>query len=43
MMMGFDTEHAHFLNIPKEKLLEYDNLNAAGNVAGYTNAYYVEH
>jgi hypothetical protein len=24
---GFDTEHAHFLNIPKDKLLEFDMLN----------------
>lgn len=43
MKRGFDTEHAHFLNIPKDKLLEFDVLNAGGNVAGYTSAYYVEH
>lgn len=25
--LGLDTEHAHFLNIPSEKLVEYDMLN----------------
>lgn len=38
----FDTEHAHFFNIPKDKLLEFDKLNAGGHVAGYTSSYYVE-
>lgn len=39
---GFDTEHAHFLNIPKDKLLEFDFLNMGGQVAGYTHAFYRE-
>jgi hypothetical protein len=38
----FDTEHAHFFNVPKDKLLEFDRLNAGGHVAGYTSSYYVE-
>jgi len=40
-MHRFDTEHAHFFNIPKDKLLEFDKLNAGGHVAGYTSSYYV--
>lgn len=41
-MHRFDTEHAHFFNVPKEKLLEFDILNAGGHVAGYTSSYYVD-
>jgi len=40
-MHRFDTEHAHFCNIPKDKLLEFDKMNAGGHVAGYTSSYYV--
>lgn len=40
-MHRFDTEHAHFFNIPKDKLLEFDKMNAGGHVAGYTSSYYV--
>jgi hypothetical protein len=25
--MGLDTEHSHLINVPSEKLLEYDMLN----------------
>lgn len=36
---GLDTEHAHYLNIPKEKLLELDTLNVGCFVAA--GAYYI--
>lgn len=31
--MGFDTEHAHFLNISKEYLTEYDTIGVKGVIA----------
>ncbi|NDB60596.1 class I SAM-dependent methyltransferase [bacterium] len=34
MNQGFDTEHSHFLNIPKDKLLEYEMLNVSCFVSG---------
>ena len=39
---GLDTEHAHFINVPKEKLLEFDVLNVGRYVAGYTDSYYIK-
>lgn len=33
MNIGFDTEHAHFLNIPSDKLLEFDNIWVEGQGA----------
>lgn len=39
---GLDTEHAHFVNIPKDKLLEFDVLNVGCYVAGYTESYYIK-
>lgn len=39
---GLDTEHAHYVNIPKDKLLEFDVLNVGCYVAGYTEAYYIK-
>ena len=39
---GLDTEHAHFINVPKEKLLEFDVLNVGCYVAGYTDSYYIK-
>ena len=32
--MGFDTEHAHFANIPQQYLVEFDKLNCWGWLAG---------
>ena len=32
--MGFDTEHAHFANIPKEYLVEFDKVHCWGWLAG---------
>lgn len=34
MNQGFDTEHSHFLNIPKDKLLEFEMLNVTCFVSG---------
>lgn len=34
MNQGFDTEHSHFLNIPKDKLLEFEMLNVSCFVSG---------
>lgn len=34
MHQGFDTEHSHFLNVPKDKLLEYEMLNVSCFVSG---------
>lgn len=34
MNQDFDTEHSHFLNIPKDKLLEYEMLNVSCFVSG---------
>lgn len=31
---SLDTEHAHFLNIPKEHLVEFDTLHCWGRIAG---------
>jgi hypothetical protein len=31
--IGLDTEHCHFLNIPKDKLLEFDMMNVGMMVA----------
>ena len=31
---GFDTEHAHFANIPKEYLVEFDKIHCWGWLAG---------
>jgi hypothetical protein len=39
---GLDTEHAHFLNIPKEKLLEFEVLNVGAMIAGYTSSFYIK-
>jgi hypothetical protein len=39
MSRGLDTEHSHFLNIPKDKLLEFDKLNVGCFVAA--GAYYI--
>ena len=39
---GLDTEHSHFIHIPKDKLLEYDVLNVGCWVAGYTSSYYIK-
>lgn len=39
---GLDTEHAHFVNVPKDKLLEFDVLNVGCWVAGYTSSYYIK-
>lgn len=36
---GLDTEHAHFLNIPKDKLLEFETLNVGCCVAA--SNYYI--
>jgi hypothetical protein len=33
MNKGLDTEHCHFLNVPKEKLLEFDMLNVGTTIA----------
>lgn len=38
---GLDTEHSHFVNIPKDKLLEFEVLNVGCWVAGYTSSYYI--
>lgn len=37
---GLDTEHAHFLNIPKDRLIEVEKLNVGCFVAA--GAYYIE-
>lgn len=37
---GFDTEHAHFLNIPKEKLIELDTLHVGARIAA--GDYYIK-
>jgi hypothetical protein len=29
-----DTEHAHFVNIPKKYLVEFDNIGCVGFLAG---------
>lgn len=34
MNQGFDTEHSHFLNIPKDKLVEFETLNVTAFVSG---------
>jgi hypothetical protein len=34
IQQGFDTEHAHFQNIPKEHLVEFDRLHCFGWLAG---------
>jgi hypothetical protein len=34
VQQGFDTEHAHFHNIPKEHLVEFDRLHCYGWLAG---------
>ncbi len=34
---GLDTEHSHFVNVPKEKLLEFENMNCECMVAGINN------
>ena len=39
---GLDTEHAHFINIPKDKLLEFETLNIGAMIAGYTSSYYIK-
>lgn len=39
MNRGFDTEHSHFLNIPKDKLLEFEHLNVGCWVAA--GGYYI--
>lgn len=39
---GLDTEHSHFVNVPKDKLLEFDILNVGCWVAGYTSSYYIK-
>lgn len=39
---GLDTEHAHFVNIPKDKLLEFEVLNVGAWIAGYTSSYYIK-
>ena len=39
---GLDTEHAHFINIPKDKLLEFETLNIGAVIAGYTDSYYIK-
>lgn len=39
---GADTEHAHFANVPKDNLLEFDVLNVGCMVAGYTSSYYIK-
>jgi hypothetical protein len=31
---GYDTEHAHYANIPKEHLVEFDRLHCLGWIAG---------
>ena len=31
---GFDTEHAHFANIPKQHLVEFDKIHCWGWLAG---------
>jgi hypothetical protein len=36
---GLDTEHAHFLNVPKDKLLEFETLNVGCCVAA--SNYYI--
>lgn len=33
LSMGFDTEHAHFINIPKDKLIELERIHCAGTIA----------
>ena len=34
VMNQLDTEHAHFYNIPKEHLVEFDTLHCWGKMAG---------
>ena len=34
IQQGFDTEHAHFYNIPKQHLVEFDKLHCHGWLAG---------
>lgn len=34
---GLDTEHSHFISIPKEKILEFENMNCECMVAGINN------
>lgn len=41
MRLGFDTEHAHFLNVPKDKLVEFDKINVGGLVTGYVSPYHI--
>lgn len=31
---GFDTEHSHFLNIPKDKLLEFETMHLTAFISG---------
>ena len=31
---GYDTEHAHFVNIPQKYLIEFDKINCWGWLAG---------
>lgn len=38
---GLDTEHSHFVNVPKDKLLEFETLNIGAWIAGYTSSYYI--
>jgi hypothetical protein len=33
MNKGLDTEHCHFLNVPKDKLIEVDMLNVGTTIA----------
>lgn len=39
---GLDTEHAHFINVPKDKLIEFDVLNVGAMIAGYTSSFYMK-
>lgn len=41
MRLGFDTEHAHFLNVPKDKLIEFSKINVGGLVTGYVSPYHI--